>query len=62
MAYSTWITKYFGAYTKTPEVKQAEISSLRETLREQREFIALHLKREFALLWLVNEVLDDISI
>ena len=51
-----WLTRYFAAFMKDKSAKQKELSALRKTLEEQQAVIAPHLKKEFALLWLVNAI------
>ena len=57
-----WMTKYFAAFTKPAPVRDKEISALRKTIKEHQEILSPHLKREFTLLWLVNEVTGGASI
>ena len=57
-----WVTKYFAAFTKPAPVRDKEISALRKTIKEHQEILSPHLKREFTLLWLVNEVTGGASI
>ncbi len=51
-----WLGKYFSAFTKGAAVKQKEISALRKILETHRVQIMPHLKKEFALLWLMREI------